>query len=168
MRVICGFTALHPRAAAALSAHAPQAEYFELGPQADAYWQLLSTLWQEGQAFLNVEQDNEIHGEVVADLEKCEEPWCLYPYPGDAPRSGEGDRLLYGALGCTRFAAVLMERHPDLMTNLPVRNWQRLDCHILPALRALGYEQHIHNPPVIHHHVYALGGCACGDEECTP
>jgi hypothetical protein len=38
-----------------------------------------------------------------------------------------------------------------------------LDCHILPELRARGYEQHVHMPAVKHHHVYQ-GVCACGGE----
>lgn len=161
MRIVCAYTDLHPLTALALKQYARTVELYELNAAPDAYWTFLEGMWREGQTFLNIEQDNEIHKSVVKQMANCGHLWCVFPYTGPGRTTEGGDPLMYGALGCTKFSSELMERHPDLMQALPVRNWQRLDCHILPALRQLGYEQHIHWPEVKHHHVYQ-GVCACG------
>ena len=164
MRVIVGFTELHPYADAALTRWAPQAERFQLGPQFDAYHTLLAGIWQEGQGFLNIEHDVEIHADVVHRMRYCPHSWCLYPYRGDHPNRA-GDGTIVGGLGCTRFHTSLVRREADLMATLPVKGYKQLDCHIKPALLDRGYAMHIHSPPVTHHHVYYPGSlCACGQE----
>ncbi len=148
MRVVCPYVEpkLHPLTLAALKRYAPDADLVDLGLAWDAYYLFLAQLWDEGEGFLIVEEDIEIHADVIPQLEACPEPWCLFGFPG------AGGALLHGSLGCTRFSTELIAAVPDLMSKLPVRDWKRLDSEILPALLKRGYEQHIHEPPVPHHH----------------
>lgn len=167
MRIVYTFTPPHgdhkpsPIAREALSRFAPNAEIYELGTHPDAYYTLFCQLWSEGEGWLNIEQDIEIHEDVVPGMEACAEPWCVAAYQGAGI---DGDRYLYGSLGCTRFSTDLIAAHPQFMQNIAGRSWQQLDAHILPGLIGLGYTQHIHKPPVQHHHVRQYGGtlrCDC-------
>lgn len=148
MRVVCPYVEpkLHPLTLAALQKYAPDADLVDLGLAWDAYYLFLAQLWDEGEGFLIVEEDIELHEDVLPQLEACSQPWCVFPFPG------AGGALLYGSLGCTRFSTELIAAVPDLMSKLPVRDWKRLDSEILPSLIRHGYEQHIHEPPVPHHH----------------
>lgn len=130
----------------------------DLGPGHDAYYRLLCRLWVAAESFLVVEHDVEIHAGVIPGLEACGCDWGLYPYPG----AGQPPQLLTSSLGCTRFSAGLLARHPQFMAALPVRDWRRLDCEIHPRLVALGEKPCVHEPPVDHHHAYHSQGCACG------
>lgn len=119
-----------------------------------AYWALLAGLWRQPGDLLIVEQDVGIHAGVVPGLAACREPWCGHPYP-------IGEQVLV-CLGCTRFGAALKAAEPDLLEavgaddagGMPARHWKYLDVKILTALRARGYEQHRHEPPVRHYHQY--------------
>jgi hypothetical protein len=171
MRVVCAFVdhpsapGLHRDTDKALRAYAPKAERYELGMQDDAYYMMLSQVWLEGEGFLNVEQDVELHEEVIPQLEACPELLCVFPYEGGKIPGTEGDGLIRMGLGCTRFSTELLQAEPDLMMKLPVRGWRRLDSHILPYLFGKGYESHLHWPEVKHHHIYTAHGvswCACG------
>ena len=160
MRTVCPYTQLQPLAERALARFAPDADCVYLGVTSlTAYHGWLCEMWAAGEGFLLVEHDTEIHATVLPELTACPEPWCLFPYNG--PGAPESDRLLQGALGCTRFSTALLQAQPGFMASIPTRNWQRMDCEILPRLRTLGYEPHIHMPPVLHHHIYD-GLCACG------
>ena len=162
MRVVCCYVEgkLHPLTLAALQKYAPDADLVDLGLAWDAYYLFLAQLWEEGEGFLIVEEDIELHADVIPQLEACPEPWCLFGFPG------AGGALLRGSLGCTRFSTELLVAHPDLMAKLPVRDWKRLDSEILPALTKLGYTQHIHEPPVPHHHYRPERRlCDCGATE---
>jgi hypothetical protein len=74
------------------------------------------------------------------------------------------DTLLSGSLGCTRFRAELTSQVPGFMSDLPTRDWRRLDCEITPRLNQLGFVQHVHKPPVLHHHRRENGLCDCKGE----
>jgi hypothetical protein len=171
MRVICAHTSLHPLARLALERYASQAEYFPLRPSAlpdEQYWRLLNDIWREGQAFLNVEHDIEIHGDVLPQVEACPEPWCVFSYYGGADGAGNC-QVIDGSLGCVRFSADMLTAEPtvfddlrDCNGQLACRDWHRLDVEIKPALIARGYAIHHHEPMVLHHHVYLPKGCACG------
>lgn len=170
MRVIVPYTVpgpriergLHPLCEAALAKRAPQAEMFDLGERHDAYRELLEECWADGRAFLLIEHDIEIRAGVVEELEACPEPWCSFAYAIGWPPG-----LIDSSLGCTRFSAELLAATPSLISDLPVRDWRRLDCEINPRLRTAGYAPHVHEPAVKHHHAYpAPGGfrCACGED----
>ena len=159
LRVVFPCTEIaHPLAVAALHRHAPQAEIVDLGVEHDAYYRLLSDLWQAGESFLVVEHDIEIHGSVLPQVAVCGGDWCVFPY------YGAGTSLLEHSLGCTRFAAPLLARQPDLMAKLPVRDWRRLDCEMFPALLTAGERRCVHRPMVDHHHIYPGRPCSCGKE----
>lgn len=195
IRVVCPYTGIHPKVEAALQRYAPQVERIKVAhcdlpldcgtacadPRRHchhdrcqlAYGELLTRLWSEGETFLNVEMDIEIHADVVPMAAACPEPWCVWPFPGPGFWDTSGDSLLYGSLGCTKFSAELMAGEPDAMTvagamnqGLRAGDWRRMDVSILPTLRARGYEPHIHWPAVVHHHRYSHGA-SCGEAECA-
>lgn len=125
-------------------------------------------MWEDGESFLNIEHDIEVHSEVFAQLlgcercgmPACEEPWCVFPFPG------AGGGLLFRSLGCTRFGAEMMKAVPDLFSTLPVRDWRRLDTEIAYTLEQKGFHPHFHWPPVPHHHYRPeRNQCDCGARE---
>jgi hypothetical protein len=115
-----------------------------------AYWRFLADDWDIGRRFntdtVIVEQDIVPAPGVVERMLACRRPWCASPYV-----IGAGTVLADG-LGCTKFAARLKTRHPDLMEQvgridddgLPAKNWRRLDTRISRLLRQLGYRPHVH------------------------
>ena len=133
----------------------------DLGKGKERYFQFFHETWRAGETFLNIEQDIEIHAAVIPSMEKCPEPWCLYPYSGAiSPGPPISNFLLKKSLGCTRFSAELLTAHPHLLDDVPSRDWQRLDAEVFPRLDWLGYTPHFHWPYVLHHHVYN-GVCSC-------
>lgn len=172
MRVVCPYVTLggkirrglHPLCEQALARFAPDAELIDLGDRFDAYRLLLEELWRDGESFLLVEQDIELHEAVIPELGACQEPWCLYAY-----NIGWPPAPVRSALGCVRFSSRLLAEFQDAIVGLPVRGWNQLDASLYPRLRDAGFRPHEHEPLVAHHHVYpAPGGhrCACGEEDC--
>ena len=153
--ILLPHTRLHPVTARLANRHAPGHVRVRLDPADDgAYWRLLAESWRKPGDLMIVEQDIGLHVGVVEGLTACREPWCGHPYP-------IGAQLLV-CLGCTRFSAALKAAEPDLLDvvgedasgGLPARDWRRLDVRILGHLRARGYRQHEHLPPVRHYHKY--------------
>src|ERR1700677_318025 len=163
MRVVVPFVDLHPKTRESVALYAPTAELIELSRGDDAYYKVLAGLWEGGDTFLVIEQDNEVRATVVPESEACPEPWCVWPYPG--PAGATGDCLTYYSLGCTKFSADLLAKAPTLMADLPSHDWRRLDALMLPLLREAVGEPHWHIPPVNHHHVrpwVLQRRCDCG------
>jgi hypothetical protein len=125
----------------------------ELKPHHEAYYWFLGQMWEAGKSFLLVEQDIEVHASVPKVV-YCPEPWCVFGY------TQGGDQFFYHCLGCVRFSAKLIGALPNAISDLPVRHWRRLDAELIPYLLRAGYTPHIHEPPVLQHHVYN-GRCAC-------
>ena len=171
LKVVVPYVNLHPLALKGLQEHAPDADLVDLGPGSDRYYLYLCGLWREGESFLIVEQDIEIHGDVLPQLEQCPEPWCIFPYPGPRPARGWSQNpdndpnahLLYRSLGCTRFSSELMGKFPGFMNGLPCHDWRRLDAVIHPRLEAQRFKAHIHWPQVLQHHVWE-NKCCCEQE----
>ena len=170
MRVVTPYVHVHPLALTALVKHAPEAQLFDVSGDIAHYYLLLAELWAEKQSLLIIEQDIEIREGTIPSLEDCPEPWCLFPYPGPNPAIGwsQGDaHFLTKSLGCTRFSAQLMTEQPGLFDHLP-SPWDRLDLELYRKLTGLGYEPHIHKPPVLQHRVWG-GVCSCeGVHEAYP
>jgi hypothetical protein len=195
--VICPYTQIHEKTERALQAFAPNVERIltsYCSPQIDcgmssclwkerpiahchhercnrAYCDLVTRWWGEGETFLLIEHDIEIHEGVVEAAERCSETWCVWPYRASG-FSTQPDAYLKGALGCTKFSAALMEQESDLLLvagakaeGLAAGDWRRLDVSILPTLRQRGYEAHLHET-VLQHHNYPNEGCSCGDPLC--
>ena len=129
-----------------------------MGGSPYAYAELLARLWAEGDGFVVVEHDIEIHGDVLPGFAACGEPWCVFPYPG--PGDHAGNRLLDHALGCTRFGASLLKAEPGVPPG-PGSHWGSLDARLYHVLVGRGYRPHVHLPPVVHHHERD-GRCDCG------
>lgn len=115
-----------------------------------AYWRLLADIWEGLPPKSNltiVEQDIVPAPHVIAGMYYCRRPWCVSPYP-----ITEQQVLARESLGCTKFAARLHQRHPDLMRRLgemdgdglPAKDWRRLDVRLAKLLRSLGYAPHQH------------------------
>lgn len=110
------------------------------------YWMLMATAWRDPGDLMVVEQDIVPAAGVVDRMLVCPRPWCSSPY------TIGGRQVLTEGLGCTKFAARLKTRHPDLLEQVgrieddgvPARDWHRLDTRIAHALRGLGYAPHTH------------------------
>ncbi len=150
-----------PQAAAALAAHAPQAETVVIDPRDwRGYWHALEERWGHGPLML-VEQDVILHERACPELDACPQDWCLLPYP----HPGAGG-LLETGLGCTRFSSAFQQQVPleDVAAidgNCPrcdgapdkYKCWAHLDGRIEQAARKAGFAPHVHGPAVGHRDV---------------
>lgn len=162
MRVVVPYTYVGREVATALGATHRPWDMLPVGGSDRDYYDLLTRLWAEGETFVIVEHDIVVHPTAIDELEQCTHEWCGFPhYYG---RYG----LTYG-LGCVKFDAALMARHPDAMIRVgvmsdpthPKRHWCRLDAWLQgTVLPHRGEVKHCHDTPVRH-----LGtGCSHG---CT-
>jgi hypothetical protein len=156
MRVVVPFTELHLATDIALQNLAPHAERIDVSAAAypaTAYWELLKRMWADGESFIVIEHDIEIHDSVLESFETCAEPWCVFPY------LYRGRSLFENGLGCVRFSDRLIETTPNLFAGMRPAHWTSLDgalCNHLEkradefGLRP-GYRPHLHWPEVRHH-----------------
>ena len=172
MLLVCPYEPqVHPLTASSLKAHVPSAEYRKIGTDRTGYWQMLTHLWAQGESFILVEHDVEIHGSVFPEFLNCWRPWCVFPYSGPPILGGGLGAPFERALGCTRFRSDLLREHPQLISSIGLdwrrpeehRDWRGLDARIASALDQAGEVPHVHSPPVRHHHQYPQG-CACGED----
>lgn len=106
------------------------------------YGELLTALWDAGEGFVIVEHDIVPWPGAIPQLLECESIWCSYEYP-----------LNFGfvsALGCTKFSAKLIQKHPRISRSWATIHWGALDGSVIPALQLSGREAHLHHPPVAH------------------
>lgn len=168
MRTAVFYTDLHPLAAKAAAAYAPQAELIET-PLADryAYWRELSARWGTGGGLLVIEQDIEIGPGTVTSLDGCPQDWCCYAYD-----IFSASVSLHLGLGCTRFSA-----HAQQVAGIPAITaefgdcadcqgtcrgcWNHLDLTIARTLIKAGMRPHVHGE-VPHHHDYGPAGILRG------
>ncbi len=124
-----------------------QAIWAWVGSDRLGYWALLRDLWAKGESFTLVEHDVVPHAAALRELAECDMAWCAFPY-------AVGDGMLVTALGCTKFGAALIERHPNLLTGIARahRDWQSLDAIIVGSLHQRREVEHVHWPPVGHVH----------------
>lgn len=162
MRVVVPYTGtIDPRVLDALTIEEDCACVDVTGSER-AYYDLLSSLWRDGEAFCIVEHDVIVNPDSLQELADCPEDWCSFPY--DYAEWG----LTHG-LGCVKFSADLIARNPTAMIRVGVlsdakhakRHWCRLDARLQGViLPSSGETLHRHETPVTH-----LGrGCAHG---CT-
>lgn len=113
--------------------------------QDSSYYDLLHSLWHEGETFVIVEHDIIPWPGAVTAIYNCPEPWCTYPYNNQTDRS----------LGCTKFSAQLLQDHPGALDEPTYdKSWTRLDVYIGHKLSSLGLTHHIHKPNVAHLHAH--------------
>lgn len=153
MRVIVPFTNLREQTKSALDTYSPvQAEYFDVSAHDEAYFDLLKSVWNDGEGFIVIEHDIEVRPTTIDELIGCEHDWCAFPYA----MGGGNDAT---ALGCTKFSDNLVKAVPSFPDWLsmrgdpwaPARHWARLDTRTFAILTEQGYEEHRHEPSVGHH-----------------
>lgn len=159
MRVLCAFTGLHPATAAALALYAPDAGLVDVSGSKFDYWHAIRDRWDGTQDLVIIEQDIEIHAEVLPSFAACPEPWCTFSYP--IFRTSVD--LTIG-LGCVRFSAgvqrmVSAEKIAEGFVLCATCKgggcWWHLDSRIAELLKyKAGLRQHVHGT-VTHHHDYS-------------
>jgi len=116
-----------------------------------SYWELLRDLWHEQKTFVIVEHDIVVTPDTIPELAACDHEWCAmaFPYRGEAKA---------WSLACTKFAASLMSRFPDLMEEVggmadakhAAGHWCRMDAWIWQALTLRGISRCEHQNTVGH------------------
>jgi len=161
LRVICPYTEIAPATREALDASGyPWAEAEVTGDT--GYWMLLDRLWRQREDFAIVEHDIIPAPGGLASFEACEHEWCSARYPYLAGT--------YPGLGCTRFRAAIMARHPDLMDVVatmsnethPPKSWCTLDAWMRAVLQQRGERQCTAHPEAGHPSRSPAHGCVPG------
>jgi hypothetical protein len=150
MRVVCFYNNLDPRVAASIRrwVHYP-VEYIDTSASLKVYGQELDKRWTGKQDLVIIEQDKEVHAQVMPTFEACQEPWCGFTYWINPEPHCE---LVLGGFGCVRFSAWFQRL-------IPYREWGPGQQHGIDrrlynySLHNHGIGQHLHGH-VVHHHVY--------------
>lgn len=105
------------------------------------YW---ITRWQDGEKFINVEQDVVPMSGVLEEMWNCREPYCKtdYCYPF------AGSRIDVSPVGCAKFSSEFIAAHPAIFTRH--LHWHEPQ-HII--INASLNKAHVHGPPSLHLHV---------------
>lgn len=174
---------LHPSVLPAILRQGYRAEVVPMR-HVEAYFDLVSEVWEDGETFAIVEQDVELVGGFVkssyndTDLaggelrlfDACPQRWCAHSYEvfaGDVATAYGGPF----ALGCTRFRAELLAERPDvpglageldLHPVHPPRSYAVMDSTLTQILRAFSIPACQHFPNVVHHHHYIREGTIYG------
>ena len=127
------------------------ATWIDVSSSPIAYYAALTDIWAQGKTFAILEHDVVCRPDIVAELEQCPEPWCLFGYQDfchEACRDAWRNQL-----GCTRFRAEVMQAVPDALTAIPPAGWDwHIACNGLgDNLRAANFKHHWHGPPAGHH-----------------
>lgn len=162
MRVICPHVTISPATRSALDASGYGWEPRDVSGSDTAYWDVLARLWDAGEDFAVVEHDVIPAAGALASFEACGHDWCGAPYPYLAGT--------YAGLGCTRFRAAVMARHPDLMDVVAAmsndshqpRHWCTLDAWIQAVLRQRGENMCTAHPEAGHPSRSPAHGCVPG------
>lgn len=108
------------------------------------YSRLWCELWQGMEEFINIEHDVAPWPGALYKMMECQQGhWCSHMYPA-APHN------LTDALGCIRIGEVIMDRERDLYKQWEGVAWNRLDGKVMSSLLNLGWQSHLHLPPVAH------------------
>lgn len=121
-------------------------------PGEHGYYNLLEELWEKGQTFVIVEQDNVPKQSDIDDLHACDRLWCAHQYLYGKPA------IPYAGLGCTKFSSALMQKLPNAIFEAgemstrshPRRFWCSLDARLQQKLGEAGVKIHIH-PGIVGH-----------------
>ena len=148
MRVCCFYNQLDPRVASSLERFAPDCEYVNTTASQQTYAEELERRWTGTDDLVLVEQDKEIHGEVLPSFAACPEPWCGYTYWIDPiPHTA----LVLGGFGVTKFSAEIQQK--VAVKDFAWTEWRGIDRRFNDLLLSMGIGCHLHGH-VVHHHVY--------------
>lgn len=162
MRVICPFTEIALATRAALDASGYGWQPHDVSGSDTAYWGVLAGLWAAGEDFAVVEHDITPAPGALASFEACGHDWCSAPYLYLAGT--------YAGLGCARFRAAVMARHPDLMNVVATmsndshgpRHWCTLDAWLRVVLQQRGEHICTAHPEAGHPSRSPAHGCVPG------
>ena len=107
------------------------------------YGELLADLWRGGSGFIVLEHDVVPYEGALEAITCCPEPWCGYSY-----RPNGGISSFFCNLGCTKFAAPMVQAVPDALDC--EHPWTVSDAYLSQALTRAGYRPHRHTPDVEH------------------
>lgn len=107
-----------------------------------AYWAMFVALWATGETVVVVEHDVLPWPGAIAEMWRCPEPWCAFPYQLNGS-------MIVGH-GCVKFSAQMMAEGPEIWQQLGSRTWITLDTAFAAVAERNGYAPHRHDPPVIH------------------
>jgi hypothetical protein len=152
MKVLCAYANLHPATEQALRAYVPPAwlTLVDVSGNDTGYWEEINKLWNTGEDLVIIEQDIEIHDQVLRSFIVCSAPWCTYAYDF---RDSEPTVRLNESLGCAKFS-------PELQAGFPLsliegdRHWVHLDTLIVDSIKKNFKRRlnvHVHGQ-VEHHH----------------
>lgn len=162
MQVRCFYVKLYPETARSLRLNCPPRWLKLINTSADnyAYWDALKQYWTGEDDLVVIEQDLEIHNDVLPSFIKCHEHWCSFCY---FLRVGVTAAALGESLGCTKFSAELQRAVPAEVI-ADKHHWQGLDItmglairahagHLLPPnVQRMGGEMHAHVHGRINHY----------------
>jgi len=158
MRVLCCYANLQPATERSLHRNVPPEwlSLVDVSRSGTAYWEEIEKRWTGDEDLLVIEQDIDIHAEVLSSFIRCYEPWCSFSY--ELRECGNSARLTE-SLGCTRFSAKLQKAvSPGQIAGS--HHWTLLDHQVKRALSAAGYSVHVHGQVKHHHYI------PCGKRDC--
>ena len=161
MRVVVAFagsTSADTRAG--VIEQAPDVEFVDVGRTPVAYYELLRSLWSDGQGFVLIEHDVVPAPGTLDAFGACPSPWCstasdTWEWWGRWFSAGKGREWLASGLCCNRFRRSVILANPDLF-DLPMRDrhWAKLDCATVGRITT--HDPHCHHDlPHEHRHPYS-------------
>jgi hypothetical protein len=125
-------------------------EALYVGDSDESYWELLSSLWCAGETFCIVEQDVIVRHDSLAELARCQNPWCAFPVPYMGTE--------YAGMACVKFADSLMGMCPNALDQVaemsnpdhPKRHWCTQDAWLQQVLAKAGAVRCQHAPALRH------------------
>lgn len=162
MKVVVFYAKLHPATLASVNAYAPQAIFEDTSADDYAYWRAMRRHWTGEEDLVVIEQDLEIHEDVIPSFIRCYEQWCVYEYEMAVPLG-----WLRESFGCTKFSAALQRAVTADMICAGEHRWDGLDITMGTAFRKYGgpainpyavrqggqVSSHVHGR-IRHHHRY--------------
>jgi hypothetical protein len=147
MRVIVPYTLLNPLVEGLLKLNAKDEGYtinFIQMLDTDHYWRLLCEIWENREEVVIIEHDIIPWPGCITELTDCPFDWCSNSY---RMKKGYG---IHHAFGCTKLGVSLMERMPDVWSQVDDTRWNTLDAQLCELAKREGITPHPHRPPVNH------------------
>lgn len=136
-------------------------------PEPDSYYYYFKQRWEDGESFINCEQDSVFWPGAIEDLEKCPEPWCAFGTVNDLEVPGVQIELQESfaeganpSLALVKFDAKFMKKYPHIWDTIeppePSPNWDNVesfrycDCWLYKQATYInGVICHQHYPSIV-------------------
>ena len=108
------------------------------------YGDLLASMWERGEAFINLEHDVAPWPGALTQMWECDKPWCALPLIVHQCVNDTN-------LGCAKFSADFIAATPELWRTYPrndIFDWRSLDSWLYQKLSPRVH--HRHEPPALH------------------